>query len=541
MPDIDAFTSLDVAERIVKPRTAKLLCPYTDIVRGKVDAASRPYVDKADVYVVHAAGSSFRDTLAALEQFSVARPFAYFWLDMLAHNLHDNSALGDAWWQAGLAQTQERAGTVLVVLSPWTSPAVLQQQQCLWELACALNQPSMRVVPKLGAADITAMRAAVLSDPLCLLPIVDAVDCEHAADAHQALISNAIEDSVGFGSVDSKVKEAARGWFVQLLKELSKTSLEHGNLESDIVQLGQVGAALKSLGATDDAVKYLERCLAICRGVLGEQHGDTAACYSNLGLSYQDKSDYVRAVDCFQRAADIETVLLGPNHADTIATYKHLVHVHAVQGSTDKFIECHKRILEAMYATVGAQHPDCDASFTAIAEAYETLKDYRKVVEYLRKSLAVKMVTAAPNSTDVALTHITIASAYESLSEPDAALDHYKKALEIQRAALPPNHPDIVDTCKNIGLVYAFKNDHATALKHYKSALDMEIVELGRNHPDHILSYLNIAGAYFIIKEYNLAISNYEKALELQRQHLDHTDLEIAETYGNLGASPSLH
>src|SRR5262249_39538081 len=74
---------------------------------------------------------------------------------------------------------------------------------------------------------------------------------------------------------------------------------------------------LREKGRYAEALRLQQKLLALSRDVLGEQHPDTAARYSNLALSLHDQGKHAEAEPLFRRALAIYQQALGEQHPHT--------------------------------------------------------------------------------------------------------------------------------------------------------------------------------------------------------------------------------
>lgn len=125
-----------------------------------------PLVAPATVYVVHAWQSSFRTTLDCMLRHARTHPHAYFWLDLLADNLHRTSGTPppQAWLAASLRRRIRSIGSLLLCLPGHDDRAPLGRAWCVYELACALVGGNTNVVLAMPAAEKALLQRALMVD-----------------------------------------------------------------------------------------------------------------------------------------------------------------------------------------------------------------------------------------------------------------------------------------------------------------------------------------------------------------------------------------
>jgi len=73
-------------------------------------------------------------------------------------------------------------------------------------------------------------------------------------------------------------------------------------------------------GEYDKALEYFQKSLAIDLKKLGPEHPSVAGSYHNIGLVHEDKKDLAKAKEYWEKAYAIYLKKLGPNHPYTKGT-----------------------------------------------------------------------------------------------------------------------------------------------------------------------------------------------------------------------------
>lgn len=71
----------------------------------------------------------------------------------------------------------------------------------------------------------------------------------------------------------------------------------------------------------------------------GEDHTSTATTLNNIGLTYNDMSQYERAVEFYLKARDIWKKKYGENHTSAATSYNNLGLLYMNRGDYDKSLE----------------------------------------------------------------------------------------------------------------------------------------------------------------------------------------------------------
>jgi len=78
-----------------------------------------------------------------------------------------------------------------------------------------------------------------------------------------------------------------------------------------------IGLVHDNKGEYDKALEHYQKCLAIELKKLGPEHPSVAISYHNMALAYKAKKDLAKAKEHWEKAYEIFLKKLGPNHPNT--------------------------------------------------------------------------------------------------------------------------------------------------------------------------------------------------------------------------------
>jgi tetratricopeptide (TPR) repeat protein len=247
-------------------------------------------------------------------------------------------------------------------------------------------------------------------------------------------------------------------------KEILKNALEYNDL----------GVLYSGKGKYGKAIGYFEKALAIYKKVHGEEYlsttndynrfaeydykllrdismNGTAAIYNNLGLVYEAKWQYDKAIEYYEKALVIQKKTVGEDHPDTVNSYNNLGGAYYEKGQYDKAIEYYEKALAIQKEVLGEEHPDTARSYNNIGLAYNKAKgQYDKAIEYYEKALVISKKVNGEDRLDTAIIYSGLGLSHLSKGQYDKAIEYYEKALAILTKFLPEDHPDIQTLRKNI-------------------------------------------------------------------------------------------
>jgi len=320
-------------------------------------------------------------------------------------------------------------------------------------------------------------------------------------------------------------------YYSRELLEISVNELEHA------IAYCNLGLAYQNKGDYDRDIEYYQKALNVGIKKLGPEHPNVASSYNNLGSAYDGKGDCDRAIEYHQKALKIWIKKLGPEHPDVGRSYNNLCLAYDSKGDYDRAIEYCQKALNVGINKLGPEHPHVATSYSNLGSAYDGKSDYDRAIEYYQKALDIRIKKLGPDHPDVARSYNNLALAYDSKGDCDRAIEYHQKALEIFIKKLGPEHPYIANIYNNLGSAYDGKGDYDRAIEYYQKALEIFIKKLGPEHPDVGRSYNNLCLAYDSKGDYDRAIEYCQKALNVGINKLGPEHPNVASSYNNLGSA----
>lgn len=537
MTHFSTFTTSDACSNIIIPACTPTKCAYIDLFAGKCDENGKPFLSKASVFVSHAWKYKLVEPVDVMEQYAEEVPDAYFWFDLFQNNQINAPNLPYDWWKTTFMETISSIGTVLLVLSPWNDPIPITRAWCLWEIMCALGQPSVEFFVLLPHNQADELMAGVVKSPRSIVQALADIQSEKA-DAYRQhdkeMIFQTIEETVGFAFVNQKVKDQLRDWYVDTLKAIADSAME-GDTLADARELSSIAFVLNAFGLSDDALAYNLRDLAITIDIRGPNHPDTAVSYNNIGAVYDNKGEYDKAIEYHSKALKIRVDILGEHNKDTANSYNNLGAAYMSKGDYDTAVDFYQKDLTITLEVEGPNHPDTATAYNNIGLALRKRGNFDKAIDYYEKSLKIRLATVGPKHPDTAIIYNNIGAVFDCKAEYVQAIKYYEKDLAICLEVLGDLHPDTASSFSNIGAAYGNMNKFDKALNFHEKSLNIRLQVLGDSHPETAQSYNNIAAVYHNMGQYDKAIEFYSKDLGVCLKGLGEVDPDTASAYNNIG------
>lgn len=291
---------------------------------------------------------------------------------------------------------------------------------------------------------------------------------EHRWEESLSMLNSAIELNPDF--TDAYSMKASNFYYksefrkvIKLLNIVLELASKNKDIERERRVLGNMGIIHRNLGNYEEALKYNNRALHICREI-GNKYREGRH-LTNISNVYIDLGDYEKALMYYQEALAIN------------------------RETGNKWSE------EITLANIGS--------------VYHSLGDYPKALIYYGKALAINRETGNKKNEGGILKYI--GSANEKLGDYPKALKYHGKALAIYRETEDKKGEGF--TLANIGYVYHSLGDYEKALKYYGEALTINR-KIG--HKQNEVFVLNSFGdLFFKLKNYSQSIKSFNRALSI--------------------------
>lgn len=219
--------------------------------------------------------------------------------------------------------------------------------------------------------------------------------------------------------------------------------------------------------------------------------------YLNLGLAYNKKMDYPKAIESFEKALEY-----NPTYG---RAFNGLGAVYAGMGEYQKAIESYNKALEA-------NTEDIHLVYRNRGLSEESLKNYdAAIADYLK---------AAQEKPDYADAYYSLGALYHyELKDLAKAEEFYTKAIEV--------NPDYFNGYYYRGILYSAQVQTQKAIQDFTQAI--------RIRPGQGDLYNRRGNELVDLKSYTQAIQDYERAIELGMDEIEVPYANLGLCYENLG------
>ena len=278
-----------------------------------------------------------------------------------------------------------------------------------------------------------------------------------------------------------------------------------------------IGRTYVDLGIYQEAQPHIERALALRRSALGDgaETVDTMYDLSNLLLQ---QGKYADAEPQLRTVVDVRRRLLGEQHADTLAAASALGLVYAAQGKLEPAEPLLASAVEGFRRIRGDDDPQTIDSMGNLGFVYDRLAKYREAEAMYGDALKISQRVRGHEHPETLLLMNNLAEVYRHRGSYSEAEPLMVKTLALRRRVLGDAHPHTHNTMNNLGIVYSAVGRLDDAERLLEEVLALRLRALGERHPNTLMTMNNLAHAYRTQGKYTDAETMLVKAIGLERQ-----------------------
>jgi len=414
----------------------------------KSDPKFSHLVGEVSVFVSHAWASGFEQTVDAIEEFEESlpdnTPTCFYFVDFFSVNQHhpqkDLNKLGEI---------VKRSQKLLLMASPWESPATLKRAWVVFELANAviggtdifLSMPSSEKLKFKEAVEERMTSGAAAQKFLHIFSDIDSKSSKASLETDLLKIRTFIADQLGgFDFVDRKVANALRLWVGGAVKGFCETYRpKNSKMHASFL--------LKS--------NHLFSCLCM--------HDTELKCAR-------------QALKIFEDAGDEENAEVACNHVTSALS---------LLGRHTEAIALEEEDLEKMIKKYGLEHKETAYARYNLAISYIYTEQWSKAETQMRAAWNYWKKVDEPMSCLIRAAQGKLARILrDSGRDLDEALRLYKELLDFKTTVWGSRNPTVLVTAVDHARCLELKGYTGRALMTYKEAYPMLLKTYGEKDLD---------------------------------------------------------
>jgi tetratricopeptide (TPR) repeat protein len=252
---------------------------------------------------------------------------------------------------------------------------------------------------------------------------------------------------------------------------------------------------LDQRGHYAQAEPLYRQALAVYVEVLGHEHLETAAYYSNLAGNLLDQGRAHEAEPLYRKALAVNRDALGPHHPDTASCYSNLALNLYAQGRAREAEPLYRQALAVCEAVLGPKDPNTALVYNNLATNLDVQRRAKEAEVLFRKALALREEVLGRKDPDTAQSYNNLANNLQAQGRAKEAEPLYRRALAVWEEVLEPRHPFTALGYNNLARNLEGQGRIKEAESLYRQALAIYEEVLGPRHPDtaRVYNYLALS------------------------------------------------
>ena len=324
------------------------------------------------------------------------------------------------------------------------------------------------------------------------------------------------------------------GWLIAIIAVSLPQAIAQAGPREEAVALFQQGIENQNKGDYKRAAEFYERALKPAERAFGPDHPNVGTLLNNLANVYLQQGRYGEAESVLKRALAIAERTLGPDKPELVTSLTNLAILCVYQGRYAEAEPLFKRALAIREKALGSDHPDIAGSLDNLANLYYEQGRTVEAEALYKRALAIQEKSLGPDHRDVAVSLNNLGNVYKRQGRYGEAEPLLRRALAIREKALGPDHPDVAVGLGNLAGLYKGQGRYAEAEALFKRALAIMEKALGPDHPDVASSLANLAVIYNDQGRTAEAEPLYKRALAIREKALGPDHTYVAQSFGHL-------
>ncbi|MBL4715807.1 MAG: tetratricopeptide repeat protein [Bacteroidia bacterium] len=233
--------------------------------------------------------------------------------------------------------------------------------------------------------------------------------------------------------------------------------------------------------------------------------------YNSIGIVYNMKGNYDKALTYFQHAHGIKIKLYGHDHPSLSATINNIGLVYWKKGDFGFAKDLFEQDIRLTEKYQGQNHPDLAKSYTNLGIVVAEMGDLNSALLNFQLALSIWENNKIDLHPSLAKNYMNQANILADLNKFEKAKTLYDKALNIKLKIFDKSHPTIGASYFEMGLWALNQSYYQQAEDYLRNALAIYTKVKGEPNIARALSALG--KMYGIQKEYRKALDYYEKGI----------------------------
>lgn len=292
------------------------------------------------------------------------------------------------------------------------------------------------------------------------------------------------------------------------------------------IDLNNLAIAYDEAGNFKRAIELYEKAAEIKKLSAGEDSESYADTLNNLGVAFSRINKHSAAVENHKKAYRIRRKILGPEHTDTVFSLFNMGNAYEDMKNYSKALLYHRKALEGAEKNVSIPKADLSDIYAAYGNSLTRSGEFKKGINYLLKSMELVKQVSGENNFDYISIVLNAAKAYEKIECFKESKIYFEKAIDLRSRIMDKKHFDYVTTLNMYCGVLEKLGEYEKILKIQKDCQKLIEEITSKNHVLYGDSLLKEARTYLNMGRLDAAEASANSALEIKRNSMK-AELEV--------------
>jgi len=296
-----------------------------------------------------------------------------------------------------------------------------------------------------------------------------------------------------------------------------------------------LASVYRDLGLRTRAVELSRQALELRRGLLGEDHLDTAASFDQLGDLLRQVSRYDEAEELLRRGLAVREARLDALDPAVAGSLNNLGLLLLERGRAEEAEPLLGRSLEIRRRVLGEDHRDTNVSRSNLGQLLSQAGRLEQAETLLRETLASRERTLGEDHPQVIHGAHVLASVLHGRGRYAEAETLLRRAIELRRRVQGDRHPELASSLNNLAALLHDLGRLEEAEPLYREGLEIGVELYGQAHADVVANLNNLASLLQDRGRYEEARELFSRSLEIRRELFGEDSASYARALHNLG------
>jgi serine/threonine protein kinase len=293
--------------------------------------------------------------------------------------------------------------------------------------------------------------------------------------------------------------------------------------------------AYQSLGMYEQAMPLQTEALEARRRILGEEHPDTLASLSGMGLLLTAMGEFDEAAPIHERVFESRRRVLGEDHRDTLSAGHNVAALHFERGDYSTAERLMREAIDHSHRLNLHEDETFIRSLSALATIVFSRGDFEQGVALNREVLDLRRRVLGDDHPDTYWTMMVLSQCLEAKGENEESEMQARAAMDGLRRVRGNDHPETLAAISRYSALLFATGRYEEALALDRAALDSHRRVLGPTHDSTLQMLNNLSGNLFRLGHLDESLELLAEALAGYRTKLGDTHAATLKVQSNLG------